>query len=67
VDDITTTLYTIQGEMVRKQVANHVVAGNYEMDFDINRQGIYILNTIIRLEGQIISKNIKLVLLSNAK
>jgi PKD repeat protein len=63
VDNITATLYTIQGEAVSKQTMNRLVAGNHEMNFNITHQGVYILNTTIHLEGQIISKNIKLVVL----
>jgi hypothetical protein len=60
-DDVTATLYTIRGEAIGRQVMNRVAAGSYEVNFNINHHSVYILNTVIRLEGQIISKNIKLV------
>jgi hypothetical protein len=61
VDNIIATLYSIQGSIVGKQELNNLSAGKYNLDFNANYPGIYILNLIIKKGDRSISKNYKLI------
>jgi hypothetical protein len=60
-ENVTAFLYTAQGIIVGKQETNNVPAGKHNLNFNVNHPNVYILNLIVKKEGQNISKYMKLI------
>jgi PKD repeat protein len=60
-DKIIATLYSVQGKIISKQEITDIQAGQHILNFHAS-SGIYILNFTIKLNGQNISKNSKLII-----
>jgi hypothetical protein len=62
-DRVVATLYTLLGTVAEKQQTDDLRAGRHVLMFEtVNHTGIYILNLVVESQGQIISKNIQLLL-----
>jgi PKD repeat protein len=61
-DKLTASLYTVQGVKLGAVELKNIPAGKHLLNFNAGRQSVYILKLQLETDGQLIYKNIKLIL-----